>query len=80
MLNLKIHIYKPGSQEPDKRITIPFSAIHIAQKLLPKKARDALAKEGIDLGVLQEVAHKEGPKGTLMEIEDAKKRIVISVE
>ena len=50
------------------------TAIQIAQKLLPKRAKDALAKEGIDLGVLQEVAQKEGAKGTLIEIEDAKRR------
>jgi len=77
---LKIHIYKPGKKEPETKITIPLSSLHISEKLLPSRVKASLSNEGIDLKELSGLFAKEGPKGTLIEIENAEEKLEIIVE
>lgn len=77
---LKIDSYKPGKKEPETRITIPLSSLSISEKLLPSKLKASLEREGIDLSELSVLFAKQGPKGTLIEIENASERLVISIE
>jgi len=77
---LKIHIYKPGKKEPETKITIPLSSLHISEKLLPSRVKTSLSTEGIDLKELSGLFAKEGPKGTLIEIENAEEKLEIIVE
>ncbi|MEE4355686.1 MAG: hypothetical protein V2I97_04405 [Desulfococcaceae bacterium] len=77
---LKIDIYKPQKKEPDTRITIPLSSLSISEKLLPSRVKASLEREGIDLSELSVLFAKQGPKGTLIEVENAAEKIVISIE
>jgi hypothetical protein len=78
--NLKIHVYEAGKAEPDKKITIPLSVLHLADKLIPKKTKASLEREGIELISLSELFGKKGPKGTLIEIESTSEKLVISID
>lgn len=80
MQTLKIHIFKPGKNEPDTKISFPISALQVSEKLLPSRVKASLAKEGIDLNELSGLFAKQGPKGTLIELENANEKIVIMVE
>ena len=68
MKNLKIQFYKNHEETPEKTITIPLSALQVISQLLPKRAKSALEKEGIDLAQCKELAKEKGLVGTLIEI------------
>ncbi|GBC60300.1 hypothetical protein DENIS_1251 [Desulfonema ishimotonii] len=80
MQTLRIDIYKPGKNDPETRISIPLSSLNISEKLLPSKAKASLAREGIDVSELGVLFAKQGPKGTLIEIENANEKLVISID
>ena len=80
MENLTIKIYDSGKAKPDQAITIPISKINIGKQLLPEKAKTILAREGIDISKLSELANKSISKGSLIEIESGKEKIVISID
>jgi len=80
MAELKILIYKAGAAEPDSKVIVPLKTLGLVARLLPGRVADALAKEGIDLGVVTTVAAAQGPIGTLLEVESADERIVILIE
>gem|GEM_PF-802283 len=80
METLRIHLYEPGKSDPVKKIAIPLAALHVSYQLLPKKTKDSLVREGIDLTGLAELVGKKGPRGPLIEIERAEERLVILVE
>lgn len=80
MQTLKIEIYKPQKNDPESRIRIPLSSLSISEKLLPSRARAALQREGIDLSELGSLFAKQGPKGTLIDVESAEERLVIAIE
>jgi len=54
--------------------------LHVVSQLLPKRAKSALEKEGIDLAKCKTLATEKGLVGTLIEIEDPTEKMVISVE
>lgn len=80
MQTLKLHIFKPGKADADTKIAIPLSVLHISEKLLPKRVKESLAREGIDLSELATLFAKQGPKGKLIEVENPNERLVILVE
>ena len=80
MENLTIKIYDSGKAKPDQAITIPISKINIGKQLLPEKAKMILGREGIDISKLSELANKSISKGSLIEIESGKEKIVISID
>ena len=80
MKNLKIQFYKNQEEKPEKSITIPLSALQVVGYLLPKRARSALDKEGINLAQCKDLAKEKGLVGTLIEIEDPTEKMVISIE
>ncbi|QTA81155.1 Uncharacterized protein dnl_34860 [Desulfonema limicola] len=77
---LRIDIYKPGKKDPETKITVPLSSLSISEKLLPSKVKASLEREGIDLSELSVLFAKQGPKGTLIEVENAVEKLVISIE
>jgi hypothetical protein len=81
MQTLETAFYRPNKNAPDTRIKIPLSSLNtsenISEKPLPSKAKASLEREGIDLNHLSELFAKQGPKGTLIEIENTEERIVI---
>lgn len=80
MENLLIHIYDVSKSEPELKITIPLTAVHLIDHLLPKATRLSLDKKGIVLRGLGELIHKKGPKGVLIEIEQGSEKMIISVQ
>ena len=80
MENLTIRIYDSGKAKPDQVITIPLSKINIGKQLLPEKAKTILAREGIDISKLSELTNKSISKGSLIEIESGKEKIVILID
>ena len=80
MKNLKICLYKTHEDKPEKIITLPLSALHVAGQFLPKSVKSALTKEGIDLAQCKDLAKEKGLVGTLIEIENPTEKVVISVE
>mgnify|MGYP005841909657 CR=1 FL=1 len=80
MQTLKLHIYKPGKADAETKISIPLSVLHISEKLLPKRVKDTLEKEGMDLSELSSLFAKQGPKGKLIEVENPQERLVILIE
>ena len=80
MAKLKIKVYKTGQTKPESVVTIPLTIMRIATKLMPKKAKVALAEEGIDLNEITSLAEKQDVAGTLVEVEKEAKRIVVAIE
>ena len=54
--------------------------LQVVGQLLPKRAKSALDKEGIDLTKCKDLVTAKGLVGTLIEIEDPTEKMVISVE
>ena len=80
MKNLKIQVYETGKGEPSRRITILLATFHVSYQLIPRKIKESLAREGIDLMELRELGGKNGPKGPLIEIEKRDEKLVILLE
>jgi len=79
--NLKIDLYKTNDDaEAEKTVTIPFSSLHAAVQLIPKVIKVLLEKEGIDISQCKEIVDEKDLKGTIIEIEHPRKKLVISVE
>ncbi len=80
MENLTIRIYDSGKAKPDQVITIPISKINIGKQLLPEKTKTILGREGIDISKLSELANKKISKGSLIEIQSDKEKVVILID
>jgi len=82
MADLKIKIFKNNESDPDTTITIPGKVLEVAQKLIPKQAAEALQEKGIDINELIELSNKSDVQGTIIEIEEHKKKekVIISIE
>jgi len=82
MADLKIKIFKNNESDPDTTITIPGKVLEVAQKLIPKQAAEALHEKGIDINELIELSNKSDVQGTIIEIEEHKKKekVIISIE
>jgi hypothetical protein len=81
MTSLKIRIFKGNDKKPETTVTIPIGILKIASKLIPKQAASILDKKGIDINQILELSKKD-VKGTLIEIEDHKKKekVIIAIE
>jgi len=76
---LKIELFVPGTSKPETSATISLNVIEHGKKLIPTKIIAILEREGIIISHLAELAEKKIPKGRLIEIENEKEKIVISV-
>ncbi len=80
MENLIIKIFDSAKSKPDQVITIPLSKINIGKQLLPVKAKNLLDKEAIDISKVSDLSNKNISKGSLIEIDSGKEKIIISVD
>ncbi len=80
MKELKIMIYEGKKSTPETTVKVPLKAIGILTALTPKKVKQEMAEGGIDLRELLKAAASAKASGTLAEIEQKGKRIIISVE
>jgi len=79
MKELRISIYKGKAPETDVTIVIPFTALKIVNLLAPKKLRDKMDDEGIDLQEIIKAAEVTNTSGKLLEMQDKDGHIVVSV-
>jgi hypothetical protein len=82
MTDLKIRIFKNNQSHPETTITIPGRVLTVASKLIPKRATEALQEKGIDINELIELSKKPDVQGTIIEVEEHKKKekIIIALE
>ncbi len=80
MHHLKVVVHRHGEKEPGTTISIPLAVARIAAKILPRRIREDLEKEGFDLNEVLAVLAKERITGQLVDIQRRNERIVISVE
>ncbi len=80
MQRLKIHLYQAGEAEPETVVGVPLASLGIGLGLLPKRIQASLAREGIELADMAQLVGEKGPPGTLIEVEKATEKLVISVE
>lgn len=81
MKNLVISLYKSKSEKkPESVVTIPLTKIHIAMKILPKRIKNILEREEIDLLQCKELPKVNDLAGTLIKVENPSEIMVISVE
>ena len=80
MEKLIIQMYESEKSKPEKTVTIPLSRLDIGSLILPTQVKAALDKEGINLNSLAELTGKSVAKGTLIEVQTGKEKVVIEVE
>jgi len=77
----KIEIYKSKSEvKPECVVSIPLKFLHVSSTLLPKKLKDILKRESIDIEPCNSFIKEKDIKGTLIEIESPNERMIISVD
>ena len=74
MADLKIKIFKNNESDPETTITIPGKVLTVASKLIPKKVTEALQEKGIDINELVELSKNPDVQGTIIEIEEHKRK------
>jgi len=80
MQNIKIHVFEGEKSKPEKTVIFSLTRLEIAQKLMPTDIKSMLKKEGIDINRLSNLSTQNIPKGTLIEVQTGKNRMVIDVE
>jgi len=80
MKNLKIEVYKPGQKEAEKTVTVPLTSLQLSLELMPKNVKASLEADKIDLTRCERLTKEKDVRGTLIEIENRKEKLVISLE
>ena len=80
MQNIKIHLFEGDKSKPEKTVTISFTRLGIAQKLIPSDMKVLLKREGIEINKLSDLSTQNIPKGTVIEVQTGKDRIVVDIE
>jgi hypothetical protein len=82
MPDLKIRVFKSGEEEPETTVTIPGKVLKIASKLIPKRLAAILQDKGIDIDEIIRLSENPDAQGTLIEVEEHKKKekVVIVLE
>ena len=76
--NLKLLFSGHGKAET--KITIPIAVFNISEKIISKKVKAFLEKEGIDLAEFCERYTENDPKGLMIQIEKLDEKLVIMTE
>ena len=82
MAKLCIKKYEKGNEKPLKTISIPLAVLKIVKNLIPKKVKDELQKEGIDIQEIIKLSESPNFNGTILEVENHVKneKVIISLE
>ena len=80
MKELKIAIYKGDVSNPETTVKIPLSALKIVNALIPKKIKEKILNEGVNLQEIIKATEAEDVSGKLMEIQDKEDHIIISID
>ena len=79
MSELRLQLYNRGDAIPRKVVTLPLRTLELSLRLLPTELREVLKEEEIDLASCGDLFKERGLDGTLIEIETASRRLVMSV-
>jgi hypothetical protein len=80
MKNLKLEVYKRGQREAEKTVTVPLATLHFSLELMPENVKASLEADGVDLTRCEELTKEKNLRGTLIEIENPKEKLVISLK
>ena len=82
MTKLCIKKYEQGTEKPLTTVSIPLAVIKIVKSLIPKKAKEELQKEGIDIQEIIKLSESPDFNGTVLEVDNHEKneKVIISLE
>ena len=82
MTKLCIKKFKQGNIKPLTTVSIPLAVIKMVKSLIPKKAKEELQKEGIDIKEIIKLCESPHFSGTVLEVDNHQKneKIIISLE
>ncbi len=79
-IKITIHLSEPGKVENVIKAILPLSTLQIGLKLLPVRIKEFLAETDIDLAVVAELNKDIKNTMELIEIENVREKLVISIE
>jgi len=82
MAKLSIKKYEQGTEKPLTTVSIPLAIIKIVKSLIPKKAKEELQKEGLDIKKIIKLSKSPDFTGTVLEVDNHEKneKVIISLE
>tara|TARA_B100002052_G_C15486960_1_gene421118 strand:+ start:15 stop:266 length:252 start_codon:yes stop_codon:yes gene_type:complete len=82
MIKLCIKKFKQESKKPLTTVSIPLAVIKMVENVIPKKAKEELQKEGIDIKEIIKLSESPHFTGTVLEVDNHLKneKIIISLE
>ena len=82
MKKLCIKKYDQGTEKPLTTVSIPLGVIKIVKSLIPKKAKEQLEKEGINIQEIIKLSESPDFTGIVLEVDSHEKneKVVISLE
>ena len=82
MTKLCIKKFEKDNEKPLTTVSIPLAVLKIVKSLIPKKAKEELQKEGIDIQEIIKLSDSPDFTGTVLEVDNHEKneKIIISLE
>ena len=82
MTKLCIKKFEQENEKPLTTVSIPLVVIKMVKSLIPKKAKEELKKEGIDIQEIIKLSESPDFNGTILEVENHVKneKVIISLE
>tara|TARA_B100000902_G_scaffold308324_1_gene297456 strand:+ start:73 stop:324 length:252 start_codon:yes stop_codon:yes gene_type:complete len=82
MKKLCIKKFEQKNKKPLTTVSIPIFVIKMVKSLIPKKAKEELQKEGIDIQEIIKLSDSPDFTGTVLEVDNHEKneKIIISLE
>ena len=82
MTKLCIKKFEQESKKPLTTVSIPLAVIKMVDNVIPKKAKEELQKEGIDIKEIIKLSESPHFSGTVLEVDNHLKneKIIISLE
>ena len=82
MTKLCIKKFEQENEKPLTTVSIPLVVIKMVKNLIPKKAKEELQKEGIDIQEIIKLSESSDFTGTVLEVDNHQKneKIIISLE
>ena len=82
MRKLCIKKFKQGNGKPLTTVSIPLAVIKMVKSLIPKKAKEQLEKEGINIQEIIKLSESPDFTGIVLEVDNHEKneKVVISLE
>ena len=82
MAKLCIKKYDQGTEKPITTVSNPLAVIKIVKSLIPKKTKEELQKEGIDIQEIIKLSESPDFTGTVLEVDNHEKneKVIISLE